>query len=673
MHDGSIKNVDKLWALASKEALDRLTDAACRTLGASAAMISSFTPEEQHIHSAAGQTGLPENKHRIDLQYSMCRYVIESNASLLANAVHKHPLLHQVQQVGAAPIEAYIGVPIRNARGTAVGTLCVYDHRQRDWGDTEIGLLTELAQSGIAQIERTAEIASRREAEAALSDSEARFAAMAKTLPGLIFERRKTGPATWHYTFFGSSRDHLAGVRDRASGANGPLEFIHAEDRDRVRNALQRSTIAETDLDLTFRVATPGDTVRWLRSQSVVRHDSAGTAIWDGLCFDISDLVAAREAAEAARVANDMLLVDVNHELRTPLQAILGFADLLQTETRPAVVQTHAATIRDAAQSLLSIVNQLLDLASTREGTAPMIDRQPTDIKALAESCHGMIAPLTAAKGIASRLVVDSDVPSLILADGPKIQQVLVNLLNNAIKFTETGTVMLHVSVAASRVHFTVSDTGIGIADDKIDLLFQRFSRIEPLARSTRGTGLGLAIAKRLVESMDGTIGVTSNPAQGTTFWFEVGMETVVSEPPLAAVASEPAKRITSGARILIADDLDLNRKLIADMLSLEGHEVDCVCDGAAAVKAVSAQSYDLVLMDMIMPVMDGIAATRAIRALPSPACDVPIIALTAHSFKEQLDSCLAAGMDATLTKPMSLDVLSATVRSWTQGRSQAA
>jgi CheY-like chemotaxis protein len=368
-----------------------------------------------------------------------------------------------------------------------------------------------------------------------------------------------------------------------------------------------------------------------------------------------------------------MLLVDVNHELRTPLTAILGFADLLQTETRPAVVQTHATTIRDAAQSLLSIVNQLLDLASTREGAAPTIDRQPTDIKALAESCHGMIAPLAAAKGIGSRLVVDSDVPGSVLADGPKIQQVLVNLLNNAIKFTETGGVILHVSAVASRVHFSVSDTGIGIADDKIDLLFQRFSRIEPLGRTTRGTGLGLAIAKRLVESMDGTIGVTSDPAQGTTFWFEVGVEMVASAALLAAVASEPAKRIASGARILIADDLDLNRKLIADMLSLEGHEVDCVCDGAAAVKAVMAQSYDLVLMDMIMPVMDGIAATRAIRALPSPACDVPIIALTAHSFKEQLDSCLAAGMDATLTKPMSLDVLSATVRSWTQGRSQAA
>lgn len=673
MHGGSSMNVDQLWALASKDALNRLTEAACRTLHAPAAMLSYFSDDQQHVHSASGPSGRPADKRSIDLQFSMCRFVIESNEPVLANSIQDHDVLSQVRQDETTLIEAYVGVPIRNASGEAVGTLCVYDHRQREWGEPEIALLTELAGSGIAQIERTAEAASRRKVETALSDSQARLAAVADSAPGLIFERRKIGPADWTYTFFGSSREHLAGIRDSASGTIGAFEFIHVEDRDRVLDALQRSTIAETNLDLTFRVAPPGETIRWLRSQSIVRHDTDGTAIWDGLCFDISDLMAAREAAETARVAKDTLLVNVNHELRTPLQAILGFAELLQTETRPEVVQTHAATIRDAAQSLLSIVNQLLDLASTQEGVAPSVVLQPTDIRAVVESCHSMVAPLAAAKGIGSRLVFDADVPAAVLADGPKIQQVLVNLLNNAIKYTEVGAVVLHVSRAAGRLHFSVSDTGIGIADDKIDLLFQRFSRIAPDSRAARGTGLGLAIAKELVESMHGTIGVTQEPSQGTTFWFEIATEILVEAQSPLTIALEPFKRLSRGARILIADDLDLNRKLLADMLSLEGHDVDCVCDGAEAVRAVACHSYDLVLMDMIMPVMDGLAATRAIRALPVPICDIPIIALTAHSFKEQLDSCLAAGMDATLTKPMSLDVLTATVRSWTQGRSQAA
>jgi signal transduction histidine kinase/CheY-like chemotaxis protein len=670
MH-GSKTNVERLWALASSEALDRLTDAACRALGAPAALISYFTPGQQHIRSASMASGAPADERLIDLQYSMCRHVIESDEPLLANSVHDHDILSQVLQNGADPIEAYIGVPIRNARGEAVGTLCVYDHRQRQWGDTELALLTELAGAGIAQIERTAEVALRRQAETALAQSEARLAAMASTVPGLIFERRKTGPASWHYTFFGTSREHLAGIRERAS--NGPLDIVHPDDRERVLDALGRSTIAETDLELTFRAAADGDAVRWLRSQSVVRHDAEGTAIWDGLCFDISDLMAAHEIAEASRIAKDALLVDVNHELRTPLQAILGFADLLQAETRPDVVQAHAATIRDAAQSLLAIVNQLLERASTREGIVSAVDRQPIDIKQLAAACHGMIAPLAAAKGIRSRLRVESDVPPAVLADGPKIQQVLVNLLNNAIKFTETGGVDLRVAWAAGRFRFSVSDTGIGIAEDQVDRLFQRFSQIEPDGHSTGGTGLGLAIAKQLVESMDGTIGVSSNPSRGTTFWFELDAKPPVQAPPDAAVVSELSTRVASSGLILIADDLDLNRKLIADMLSLDGHEVDCVCDGAAAVRAVATRNYDLVLMDMIMPVMDGIAATRAIRALPSPACEVPIIALTAHTFKEQLDTCLEAGMDATLTKPMSLDALAAAVRSWTHGRSKAA
>ncbi len=410
-----------------------------------------------------------------------------------------------------------------------------------------------------------------------------------------------------------------------------------------------------------------------LRAQSVVRREADGTAVWNGLCSDVSDLVVAREAAEAARVASDMLVVDVNHELRTPLQAILGFTELLRTETQPKVVQDHAAAIQTSTQTLLTIVNQLLELASGKEAATRVVERQPLDVRALAATCHGMVAPLAAQKGIGSTLNVDDDVPPCLLADGPKIQQVLVNLLNNAIKFTEAGSVRLQVSREGGRLRFNVSDTGSGIAADKLDLLFQRFFRLEPSQRSARGTGLGLAIAKQLVEAMDGTINVASTPGQGTTFQFELPAEAVAPPAPTPAPVPERLEPSGGGTRILLADDLDLNRKLIADMLSLEGYEVDCVEDGQAALQAVSRHSYDLVLMDMIMPRMDGLEATRGIRALPSPTCDVPIIALTAHSFKEQLDSCLEAGMNATLTKPMSLASLVAAIKDWTEGHSQAA
>ena len=457
-------------------------------------------------------------------------------------------------------------------------------------------------------------------------------------------------------------------------GLDQNLGFIHPDDRDRIRDSLVRAMAEEVDVDLTFRVPASGGEVRWMRSQSVVRHEEDGTAVWDGLCYDVSDLVAARDTAEAARAATDMLLADVNHELRSPLQSILGFTELLKGESRPDVVQRHATLIETSAQSLLTIVNQLLDLAGGEEVAPRPAPREPLDVRDLAETCHAMIAPLAAKKNIGSSFLVEADVPGHLLVDGPKIRQVLVNLLNNAVKFTEAGSVKLQVGYRRDKLRFTVTDSGIGIAEDKVGLLFQRFIRLEPSQRSTRGTGLGLAIAKQLVEAMGGEIGVSSVLGRGTTFWFEFAAEAAVSRPvESAAPTAEPKPPTSEATRILLADDIDLNRKLIADMLSLEGYEVDCVKDGEAALRAAGKHVYDLILMDMIMPGMDGLAATRAIRVLPAPACDVPIIALTAHPFKEQLDSCIEAGMNATLTKPMSLDTLIEAVRGWTRGSSQAA
>jgi signal transduction histidine kinase/ActR/RegA family two-component response regulator len=674
MDDGSMIRVETPGALESDDTLDRLTALARRILKAPIALLSTFTPTRQRLTSASGW---PEGTPLLfDLSSSLCRFVMQGNAPIVAGSVREHPRLRFVAQTATPAIEAYIGVPIRDAEGVAIGTLCVCDHEPRDWGEDDLAILTELAASSMARIDLRAEVRTRQRAESALRESEARLLAMAHNIPGIMFERRKTGLESARVMVLGSSRQPHSIAPDVLEFDGGPTSTIHPDDRARAREAARRSTAAETDLDLTFRVVDGDGATRWLRSQSVVRRDTDGTAIWDGLCFDISDLVAARDAAESARVAREALLVDVNHELRTPLQAIIGFADFLKTETRPDVVAAHVQSIQGASKALLSIVNQLLDLARDESG-APTVALAPTNVRALASDCLDLVAPLAQAKTIAARLVVDEGFPPFVLADAAKIQQVLVNLVNNAIKYTDSGSITVEVAYREGQARFTVRDTGIGIPLDKTDLLFQRFSRIDPNRRSMRGTGLGLAIAKQLVESMGGTLGVLANPDRGSTFWFELRAEavsptsseiTVVTE---TAAPNEPAAR--GRARILIADDLDLNRQLIADMLSLEGHQIDCVNDGAAALRAATDTRYDLILMDMIMPVMDGLAATRAIRALPPPACDVAIIALTAHSFKEQLDSCIAAGMNATITKPMSMEALATVVRNWTKGRSRAA
>ncbi len=648
----------RLEALPPQAALTYLADLARRTSSAAHAVLWAGQLDRYAFDDASGEN----NPRTLAQAQALCRQVEAANETQVRDG-GASPTTPQAVGAANAETAAFLCIPIRDGTGRALGALCVCDLRPRSWSSETTRMLNGIAEAASPQVLRLREDGRQLQNEGDSGDFEA-----SDDLPGLLFERRKITGGGWTYRFFDPSRKALSNFDERL-GHDNTLSFIHADDRERVCRSLDHATDREVDSDLMFRVAAPDGTERWLRSKSKLRRDSDGSAVWDGLCFDVSDLVAAREAAEKARVSTEMLLADMNHELRAPLQAILGFAALLKSETEPAVVRSHAAIIETSAQSLLSIVNQILEMARGDEIVARQVERQPVDIRALAETCHGMVAPLAAEKGLRSVLTIDPDVPGSVLADGPKIQQVLVNLLNNAIKFTEAGSTELRISGAPAGLRFSVSDTGIGIAADKVGLLFQRFFRLERSDRSTRGTGLGLAIAKQLVESMDGEIGVASTSPRGTTFWFQIAAEPLVS--PVAAHVTRP--RSDGAARILLADDIDLNRKLIADMLSLEGFEVDCVNDGAAAVHAVTNYGYDLVLMDMIMPGMDGLAATRAIRALPAPTCDVPIVALTAHAFKEQLESCIVAGMNATLTKPMSLETLVATVKNWTDGHSAAA
>ena len=669
MTTGGLPQEHGLWADASHETLQRMTGLACRILKASSAILSTFEGDRQVILC---HVGLPEDFRADPLARSPCQVTRAAETAIIAPVLAAHPLLREITPAPGAA--AFLGVPIRLSSGLVAGTLCVFDTVQHDWSDDDLASIRQLAACLASQLELGLEHTRRHLAEAALRESQARFSAVADNIPGLLFERRKVDASNATYTFFGSRKAGYAATRAMADqGLASGFGFIHPDDRESVRASLLRSTVEETDLDLTFRVFRDDQSVRWLRTQAIVRRCSPGeTVCWDGICFDIGDLVAARDSADAARGARETVLVDVSHELKAPLQAIVGFSEFLSTETRPDVVAAHVKNIRIATHSVLSIVNQLLDTAGAEAATGAV---EPIATSVFAETCLSLVGPAMVEKALASELVLEENLPPAFVADRQKLQQALLNLLNNAMKFTDAGAITLRIGCIGTMLRFSVIDTGIGIKDEMRDRLFQRFSRIDPSDTMRDGTGLGLSITKLLIESMDGTIGVSSNVGAGSTFWFEIPFDAAPTTaeqgapPTAAALDAEPA----AGGRILLADDLDLNRKLISDMLSVEGYCVDSVADGAAAVKAVSESPYDLILMDMIMPGMDGLAATRAIRALPAPACDVPIVALTAHSFREQLDACLSAGMDGTLTKPMSMDALTQAVHAWTRGRTQAA
>jgi signal transduction histidine kinase/DNA-binding NarL/FixJ family response regulator len=357
----------------------------------------------------------------------------------------------------------------------------------------------------------------------------------------------------------------------------------------------------------------------------------------------------AKLRAETAAQAKTDFLANMSHELRTPLTAILGVAELLlrggQTDEQR---RTYLEKQLWAGRGLLQLINDILDFSKIEAGQLALeaIPFSPHD---KARACMNLVADEAARKGLSTAIEIADGVPQRVLGDPTRVRQVLTNLLSNAVKFTERGSVRLAVERAGETLRFSVIDTGIGIAAEKLPSLFERFSQGDSsTTRHYGGTGLGLAISKRLAELMGGEIGVSSEPGRGTIFTFTM---------PLREAGAQLARAATSlraavAHRILLAEDNETNRELIAAVLGQAGHEVVSVADGAAACEAARERHFDVILMDVQMPVTDGYAATRAIRAQGANQ-RTPIIALTANTLPEEAARCRKAGMDRHVAKPV--------------------
>jgi CheY-like chemotaxis protein len=342
----------------------------------------------------------------------------------------------------------------------------------------------------------------------------------------------------------------------------------------------------------------------------------------------------------------------MSHELRTPLTSVIGFSGLLQQSAAlPETERRYADRIGTASEALLAVINDILDYSKLEAGAVQM-EARAFDPRALALAAAAMVEGQCEVKGLTLAVVVDPDLPAALTGDEGRIRQVMLNFLANAAKFTATGQVTLEASWSGERLRVAVTDTGIGIAAWKIDTLFERFSQADnSTTRVFGGTGLGLSISRRLVEMMGGEIGAESRTGEGSTFWFEVPLT------PAEAMANddrgEDETTSPEGLRILVADDAAANRELVVAILAGLGVAVETVEDGAQAVEAARTGAYDLILMDVHMPVMDGLDATRAIRALTGETSQVPIIALTANVQPEQVVRCREAGMDDHVGKPI--------------------
>lgn len=452
-----------------------------------------------------------------------------------------------------------------------------------------------------------------------------------------------------------SNLNYELGVLVRKSGdllvyTNNTLSSDRADERSEILYLEKKSLILISVLVLSVVIL-----VVMLRRQ--LKSVRAAGLSFEKMAERVND---AYEAAEAGNRAKSQFMATMGHEIRTPLNAILGMVEVLELSALPSDVENGIRTIQRSGEALLDIINEILDFSKIEHGNLEL-ERRPVDVRMLAEGAVEIMRGRASESGNEVRL----DIPDVfavpaIMSDPTRIRQVILNLMSNALKFTSNGAVTLRLRETTERevvlLRVEVEDTGIGIDEAGLQKLFQPFSQVDAtITRKYGGTGLGLTICKQIVGRLDGKVGVTSAPGQGSTFWFEIPVEPAQAN--LGSPAQPSAKELPALCVLLVEDNV-VNQQVASRLLEHLGQSVKVVGDGSQAVAITATEHFDVILMDMQMPVMDGIEATLRIRRRGDASASTPIVAMTANASEEDRRRCEAAGMTGFRSKPISLAML---------------
>jgi len=623
---------------------DEIAALACDLSGASTALITLVESERNWFAGAANFPDADQCRWA-----SFCTHVVAQPAEPLwiEDAKLDFRFSNNRYVVGEPHIRFYAGVPVVVNR-YPVGALCVFDGNPREYDPTLIARLARLAKV-------VAEALGQRHHAQALKQS---LVASADALIEFNEQGVLTSWSKGAERLFGHVKSDVLGRNVTiiipphiVDGYTKEFQYWRKRGSARVARRIEICALRKDGSHVEIEL--------WMS----VAHDNGVPYVHSNI-RDISErksqeaaLTLAKSQAEEASIAKSAFLANMSHEIRTPLNGVIGCADLLAKTVQSEHQAELTSIIQSSSEQLRSLIGDILDLARIESGSLNLVDASLSLVDII-NDVKNLSTLAAQEKGLSLFSDVCAQACTPVMGDGPHLKQVLTNLVSNAVKFTHSGSVSVRVTRAETLYRFEVTDTGIGFNDEQRAVIFERFRQADAsITRKFGGTGLGLAISRQLVVAMGGELDCRSQPDEGSTFWFTLPLREA------EVAASQPDDSTESGSgigRVLVVDDNTTNRRVAELLLQTIGAEVICVEDGDQAVDAFMHQRFDVILMDMMMPVMDGIAATQAIRRIEkiNDLARTPVVMLTANNLPEHVTASLDAGADIHLAKPVSAAAL---------------